>query len=54
MSIVIPKKIWDPNGTYTIKEIADQHIKPKQQINLSNFKAYGQPSEGLYEIKPEK
>ena len=54
MSIVIPTKVWDPNGTYTIQEIADQHIKPQQQINLSNFKAYGTPSQGLFEITPEE
>ena len=46
--------VWDVNGTYTIQEIANQHIKPQQQIHLQNFATIGEASEGLYEIKPEQ
>jgi|TARA_R110000823_G_C15860743_1_gene493141 hypothetical protein len=39
------KPIWDPNGTYTITQIATFHIKPDQVSNLKNFAVIGEPSE---------
>ena len=27
-------KVWNVNGTYTLQDIANQHIKPQQQIHL--------------------
>ena len=32
---------WDPNGIYTLSEIADKHIKPQQINNLKNFSVIG-------------
>ena len=47
-------KVWNVNGTYTLQDIANQHIKPQQQIHLQNFKTIGEASPGLYKIDPEK
>ena len=38
----------------TLQDIANQHIKPQQQIHLQNFKTIGEASPGLYKIDPEK
>jgi hypothetical protein len=47
-------KVWNVNGTYTLQEIANQHIKPQQQIHLQSFPTKGEACDGLCEIKPEE
>ena len=36
---------WDPNGTYAIPQIANNHIKQEQITNLKSFAVIGEPSE---------
>lgn len=44
---------WDPNGTYTLSEIADKHIKEEQKNNLKNFSVISDVPDNGTLISPE-